>query len=130
MIIAKILNVVTDQNGNIQVQTEYKKDGKVIQVGNTRYSLGASSTIDEIKNKISEDINTHCSNLISRTYVKNINVAIVPTLLNDIVGQEVSVDNATIVIGDNELTVDETKIISSKPKPIIIEQFIKKIKGE
>jgi hypothetical protein len=66
MVTAEIKDVKIDEvRGSIIVETEYKIDGKVVQVGNTRYTE-ESGTNAEIIAKAKEDVAQHCENLIRR----------------------------------------------------------------
>jgi hypothetical protein len=113
MITAKILSVATDENGNVKVSTEYSLDGKVVQVGNTRYSASQSLDKDDIIARIDADIQQHCENLISRKFVATKNVGLV-TDLSSIVNKTYQAETAKLTVGDSELTVDEGKVISTK----------------
>ena len=118
MITTEIKSVDIDANGNIRVTTEYKKDGLQVQIGNTRYSMGASETEEDVKTKILADIKTHAENLVSREYVKNANITKVSSLATWGIGQTDSATEATLTIGDNVYTVDETSVKSTTPKVI------------
>lgn len=64
--VAEIKDVRQDEvRGSIIVETEYTLNGKVVQLGRTRY-LETSGTNSEIIAKAKEDIKIHCENLIRR----------------------------------------------------------------
>ena len=66
MVTAEIKDVKIDaERGSIIVETEYKIDGKVVQVGNTRYTE-ESGTNEEIIAKAKAVVAIHCENLIRR----------------------------------------------------------------
>ena len=66
MVTAEIKDVKIDEvRGSIIVETEYKIDGKVVQVGNTRYTEESGTNL-EIIAKAKEDVALHCENLIRR----------------------------------------------------------------
>lgn len=64
--VGEVKDVVQDDvRGSIVVQTEYTLNGKVVQLGETRY-LETSGTNEEIIAQAKEDIAIHCENLIRR----------------------------------------------------------------
>ena len=118
MITAEIQSVDIDNNGNIRVTTEYKKDGTWVQTGNTRYSFGALATQAEIETKIQEDVQQHCDNLVARNYVKNKNMADYSKIATNVVGLTKQATETDITIGDTIYTVDETSVKSTTPKVV------------
>jgi hypothetical protein len=66
MVTAEIKDVKIDVvRGSIVVETEYKVNGVVVQLGQTRYDEN-SGTNEEIIAKAKEDVAQHCENLIRR----------------------------------------------------------------
>jgi hypothetical protein len=66
MVTAEIKDVKIDEvRGSIIVETEYKVNGVVVQVGNTRYTEESGTNL-EIIAKAKEDVALHCENLIRR----------------------------------------------------------------
>lgn len=64
--VGEVKDVIQDPiRGSIVVQTEYTLNGKVVQLGETRY-LETSGTNEEIIAQAKEDIAIHCENLIRR----------------------------------------------------------------
>ncbi len=64
--VAEIKDVkIDEQRGSIIVETEYKLNNVVVQLGRTRY-LETSGTNAEIIAKAKEDVLIHCKNLITR----------------------------------------------------------------
>lgn len=63
---AEVKDIELDQQrGSIVVQTEYKLNGQVVQLGETRY-LDSSGTENEIIALVKKDIEEHCENIILR----------------------------------------------------------------
>ena len=66
MVTAEIKDVLIDQErGSIIVETEYKVNGEVVQLGRTRYTEESGTNL-EIIAKAKEDVAQHCENLIRR----------------------------------------------------------------
>jgi len=66
MVTAEIKDVLIDsERGSIIVETEYKVNGEVVQLGRTRYTEESGTNL-EIIAKAKEDVAQHCENLIRR----------------------------------------------------------------
>ena len=119
MISAEIQAVNIDENGNVKVRTNYIRNSTVIQQGHTRYSFGALATIEEIQNLILKDIKIHCENLIKRMFVKNKNADELNSLQAWAQGKKHEAISGKLIVGNTEFTVNETSVISQKPKEVI-----------
>lgn len=114
MVTAKILDVITDENNNMKVTTEYSLNGQVIQIGNTRYSFSNKATLKDIEDLIDVDIDIHCQNLIVRTYAKNKNTSTAPELKTAISGKTYSTSTGTFRVGNTKYTVNTEEIVSEE----------------
>lgn len=126
--VAEVKNVIQDpKRGSIIVETQYKLNGVVVDVGanpdpdaigRTRYTE-QSGTMQEILQKAKEDIEKHCGNLLIRNAIK----------VSDLNGEKLKIQKAltlpyvdflkTNVIGWGK-TINE-KIIQYKNKEITIQ---------
>lgn len=147
---AEIIGKDIDNNGNIRIKTQYKindvevpsnypkEDGKYYWV--TRYSIQnfAGMTKLQIAERIKQDLKAFGEQLITKPFIeeqrillKNANQEFFnSTNLNNIVGQKLTVTNATLIIDknfdgimDTELTckTDGTKTETPYTAPIPIQ---------
>lgn len=115
MIIATVIDVISDSNGNIQVTTDYKDEkGKLIQRGTTRYSYSVSDNQKDIEDRIKKDIDDHCNNMMVRLHYKNKNSSGLESLKSSILGYSSSKEAVEVKRGNRILTVSESKVIDTK----------------
>lgn len=126
--VAEVKDVKQDEiRGSIIVETQYTLNGKVVQLGNTRYS-DSSGTNAEIIAKAKEDIEIHCKNLIKRidnnfTYLKTqkliqqkaLTAPIITDIKDDLIGEKKTVNEVTDTFKgkDIKVTYDEKNTITN-----------------
>lgn len=127
MVTAEIKDVKIDEvRGSIIVETEYKVNGVVVQVGNTRYTE-ESGTNAEIIAKAKEDVALHCENLIRRIEAnrtfrdaealkaqKALTEPIVTAIKSDLVGYKTDKTEAVDVFKGVEIKVTADSVNSVK----------------
>lgn len=135
---AEVLSYKIDQNGNIEVHTQYKVDGIEVQSRYpqengkyywvTRYDSHNFGDMndEQIKQRILADVESQSESLIAQTFKKKENQKIVDGKLGTLVGAkitktqaEVSVDNDGDNKADEVWTVDTEEKISEKAITII-----------
>ena len=79
MISGKVLKSEIDENGNIKVETEYTLTDGSKKIGNTRYNFKNFS-----KEKVLEDVKTHCETLMTRVYSLKAHQELVKVKVSDI----------------------------------------------
>ena len=128
MVTAEIKDVKIDEvRGSIIVETEYKVNGVVVQVGNTRYTE-ESGTNEEIIAKAKEDVAQHCENLIRRIEAnrafrevealkinKALTEPIVTAIKSDLVGYKTDKSEVVDVFKGKEIKVTADSQNSVKP---------------
>jgi len=128
MVTGEIKDVkIDDIRGSIIVETEYKINGVVVQIGNTRYTE-ESGTNEEIIAKAKADIAEHCENLIRRIEAnrvfreaealkvnKALTEPIVTAIKSDLVGYNTSKDEVVDVFKGVEIKVTADSQNSVKP---------------
>jgi hypothetical protein len=127
MVTGEIKDVkIDDIRGSIIVETEYKINGVVVQIGNTRYTE-ESGTNEEIIAKAKADIAEHCENLIRRIEAnrvfreaealkvnKALTEPIVTAIKSDLVGYNISKDEVVDVYKGVEIKVTADSVNSVK----------------
>jgi len=109
---AEILSQKIDENGNIRVETQYKIDGKTVDVKaqacanctqGSRYSFTnfIGMTDAEIMAYIKADIEVHAKNLVARKFATDENKKLLPDI-SDLTGQKVTATESVIKISDTE----------------------------
>jgi len=128
MVTGEIKDVkIDDIRGSIIVETEYKINGVVVQIGNTRYTE-ESGTNEEIIAKAKADIAEHCENLIRRIEAnrvfreaealkvnKALTEPIVTAIKSDLVGYNTSKDEVVDIFKGVEIKVTADSQNSVKP---------------
>lgn len=123
---AEIISQNIDENGNIRVVTQYKIDGKTVDVKSqpcdnctqgSRYSFQnfIDMTDAEIMAYIKADIGVHAKNLVARKFATEENKKLLPDI-SELTGQKVTATESVLKISDTvEWTVktDGTKTVSS-----------------
>lgn len=122
---AEIISKKIDENGNIEIHTQYKIDGVEVQSNYppdsgkyyfvTRYSFlnFVNLSDDDKKNRILSDISSYAKGLIERTYSKKTNEELIKdNFLINIVGQSITETESTIKINptlEYKVKTDGTK---------------------
>ncbi len=122
MIQGEVIKVETDEKNNLRVTTRYiDSTGAVIQEGNTTYSFAVLPTLDEIEAQLDADIEAHCNYLIAVEFSKKLklnstqkNIDNVGALRVRVVGKKRQLIEAKLRVGNREIVVDETNLISSR----------------
>lgn len=125
--VAEVKKVKIDESrGSIIVETQYKLNGIDVQLGRTRYDE-TSGNISDIDLKLKNDIEQHCSAIISReeNNAKIINMEMLDIaksktlpMLNDlselVVGKTYTINKAELIFKDKkiEVTSDGQKTVS------------------
>ena len=119
---AKVIDVEQDDKGNIKFIVDFiDQDGKVVQTGNPRYSMGVSKTIDDVMTQLDHDMDEHIGTLISRknnveivNYIKNKNAEYVNQLKQISIGIEKNRTETTRIVGNEVFTLDENGVKSKE----------------
>lgn len=126
-VVAEVLSYKIDQNGNIEVHTQYKidgvevpsryplEDGKHYLV--TRYQANSfgSMTNDQIKQRILKEIEEHAKSLTQEGFIKKANQDIMDNKLGSLVGSKVLITDAEIgVDNDGDNKIDKVWTVNTK----------------